>query len=333
MKRYVKSLKTPEKISIASFHSPTIIYKDGKKINLDMKFTDSDFWEILEFDFLGGKGFSKNDVENINPVAVINEKIRKQYFNGESAVGKMIEVGGKNYRVIGVVENVSILRIMPYADIWLPITHSTEKLDEIRLMGSFPGWYAMVLAHKRSDFPKIKNEFRKHLTQVEFPSDRFNKIVADTDTYAEAISRQLFRTEVGSTSPLIIILIILMTLFMLLPTVNLVNINISRIMERSSEIGVRKAFGASSMTLVGQFIVENVIITLIGGFISLILAIIVLSMINDSGIIPHAQLTLNFRIFFYSILICLFFGFLSGVYPAYKMSRLNPAEALKGAQS
>ena len=52
---------------------------------------------------------------------------------------------------------------------------------------------------------------------------------------------------------------------MLLPTVNLININVSRIMERASEIGVRKAFGASSRTLVGQFIVENLILTLVGG--------------------------------------------------------------------
>ena len=51
----------------------------------------------------------------------------------------------------------------------------------------------------------------------------------------------------------------------LIPTVNLVNINISRIMERASEIGVRKAFGAPARTLVGQFLVENVLLTLVGG--------------------------------------------------------------------
>ena len=56
-------------------------------------------------------------------------------------------------------------------------------------------------------------------------------------------------------------------LVMLLPTLNLININVTRIMERSSEIGVRKAFGASSRTLVYQFIVENIILTLIGGII------------------------------------------------------------------
>ena len=61
-------------------------------------------------------------------------------------------------------------------------------------------------------------------------------------------------------------------LFMLLPTVNLININISRIMERASEIGVRKAFGAPARTLVGQFIVENIILTLVGGLVGFVLS-------------------------------------------------------------
>ena len=60
-------------------------------------------------------------------------------------------------------------------------------------------------------------------------------------------------------------LVMLALLFLLIPTVNLVNINISRIMERASEIGVRKAFGAPARTLVGQFLVENLLLTFVGG--------------------------------------------------------------------
>ena len=119
---------------------------------------------------------------------------------------------------------------------------------------------------------------------------------------------------------------------MILPTLNLVNININRIMERYSEIGIRKSFGASTITLVNQFIVENVILTLIGGFIGLILTVIVLSIFNNSDIIPYANFTLNFRIFVYAILIILFFGLFSGVYPAWRMSRLKPVYALQGGQ-
>ncbi len=120
-------------------------------------------------------------------------------------------------------------------------------------------------------------------------------------------------------------------LFMLLPTVNLVNVSVSRILERASEIGVRKAFGASSWTLVGQFLVENVVLTLIGGLLGFVLAALVLGGINDSGLFPYARFAVNGRVFLYGLLLTLFFGVLSGVYPAWKMSRLHPVDALKGA--
>ena len=118
-------------------------------------------------------------------------------------------------------------------------------------------------------------------------------------------------------------------LVMLLPTLNLVNINITRIMERSSEIGVRKAFGASSRTLVYQFIVENLILTLIGGMIGVLFTFIVIGMINNAQLIDNLSLGINFTVLLYALAICLFFGLFSGVYPAWRMSKLNVVSALR----
>jgi putative ABC transport system permease protein len=103
-------------------------------------------------------------------------------------------------------------------------------------------------------------------------------------------------------------------------------------MERASEIGVRKAFGASSRTLVGQFIVENVMLTLAGGLVGFVLSGFVLDAMNRSGGFPYAQLTLNVRIFVYGVALATVFGVISGVYPAWRMSRLHPAQALRGGR-
>ena len=132
---------------------------------------------------------------------------------------------------------------------------------------------------------------------------------------------------------LISLLVGLGLLFILIPTVNLVNINISRIMERASEIGVRKAFGAPARTLVGQFLVENLLLTLVGGLAGFALSIIALRIISNSGLISYAQFTLNFRVFAYGMALAVVFGLISGVYPAWRMSRLNPVDALKGGVS
>ena len=122
----------------------------------------------------------------------------------------------------------------------------------------------------------------------------------------------------------------LLLLFMLLPALNLVNINISRIRDRSSEIGVRKAFGATSGALIGQFLVENVFLTLFGGVLGLGLAAGALHLLNDSGLIAYTHFGINGRVFLGGLGAILFFGVLSGVYPAYKMSKLQAVKALKG---
>jgi putative ABC transport system permease protein len=147
------------------------------------------------------------------------------------------------------------------------------------------------------------------------------------------VSRQFFSHETGevtlarfwATATLFGLL------FMLLPTLNLVNLSVSRILERASEIGVRKAFGASSLTLVVQFVVENLALTVVGGAVGFVLSRIVLDGLTASGFLPYAHFSLNGRVFLYALAMAVFFGVLSGAYPAWRMSRLHPVEALRGS--
>ncbi|MBK6315817.1 MAG: FtsX-like permease family protein [Blastocatellia bacterium] len=92
-----------------------------------------------------------------------------------------------------------------------------------------------------------------------------------------------------------------------------------------------KAFGASSRTLAGQFIVqENLVITLAGGVLAFFLSLMVLKFLSASGQIPHLIAEPNIRVFLYGLALAVAFGLVSGVYPAWKMSRLDPVHALNG---
>jgi putative ABC transport system permease protein len=334
--RHTRNLPGVEKMSLLTEPERVYSYKNGEKIESYIKRADGAFWEILEFNFLEGAPYTDDDEKNENYVAVINDATRRKFFGDEPAVGKTIEVDGQRFRVVGVVANVPYLREVPFADIWAPISTTKTRTYRDELMGNF---IAIYLARSSADFPAIKEEFQARLKQVEFPDPkRWNQMSGAIETRFEHFARTASNGPLrignhlgGSPSNrLIAAIIIAMVLFMLLPTINLININVSRIMERASEIGVRKAFGASSWTLVGQFIVENVMLTLFGGVIGFALSRFALQFITGSGWFPYAEFHLNHRIFLGGFILAVFFGLMSGVYPAWKMSRLHPVQALKG---
>ena len=333
LNHYLMRLKTPEKISVTTTFQGVNSYVNNKRLSLDLKFTDANFWEVLDFNFREGQPFTQQDQKNANRVAVITEHTRDQYFGPNvSAVGKYMVADGVRYRVSGVVENVPISRFNSYANIWVPLSTAPYNKDDTGLTGSY---MAIILAASKSDIPKIKAEYQGIVKQVKLPNPKeFDKFYSHTESILEGtFVRQLLGDgENSGMGKFIAVVSLVVFLFMLMPTINLVNINVSRIMERSSEIGVRKAFGASSNTLIGQFLVENIFLTLIGGLIGFLLSALVLEMIADSGLIPYAQLGLNIRVFGIGLGLSLIFGFISGVYPAYKMSKLQAVQALKGGQ-
>ncbi len=252
--------------------------------------------------------------------------MKKAYFGDESSVvGKYIEADNLKYRVCGVVKNVPITSYLTYSDIYLPYTVSKTDYNDKGYRGSYSG---ILLASSKSELSKMHDEYEEMIQKLPMESKQFDHIYSHADSYINGYLDTGSETKSGLTIALTAIGLFAFFL-MLLPTLNLVNINISRIMERSSEIGVRKAFGASSKTLVYQFIVENLILTLLGGLIGVVLSIIILKIINSENLISNLELSLNFTVLSIGLLICLVFGFLSGVYPAWRMSKLNVVTALK----
>jgi putative ABC transport system permease protein len=332
MNHYVAPMKTPEKIAFSTMFKGVNSYVHNKRISLDLKYADANFWQVLEFDFLEGQAFNPKENREGAKVAVITDHARTQYFGEQvPAVGKTMVVDGERYLVKGVVADVPLSRLNSYADVWVPLSLAPVNKADTGLNGEM---MAILQAPSASAVPAMRDEYQRIVRQVQLPDPKaFDTFSSHADTILEGIVRQLMGTEESSNLGKFFGLIFLATLlFMLMPTINLVNINVSRILERSSEIGVRKAFGASSRTLIGQFLVENIFLTLIGGMLGLLLSVGAMQLINESNVIAHAHLTLNWRIFAIGMALSLLFGLISGVYPAYKMSKLQAVEALKGGK-
>jgi putative ABC transport system permease protein len=331
LQQFVKPLKSAENVAVFSNSQSTAIYMNGQRIDTSLKETDGAYWQILDFKFLEGRPFTKADDDSGAMVAVVTSKMAQKLFGGP-AIGKTFVLDGRAFRVVGVVPPVSNTRIAAFSDIWVPI--GTERSSSFRheMLGSFNG---LVLARDASDFQKIRAEFNKALASFPLDRPRFKEINVYLDTPYQAFARMAtpFERNSDGARPAILvttILIVLALAFMTLPALNLVTLNLSRILERAEEIGVRKAFGASRGALMRQFIIENVILTLIGGVIGFLLTLGGIHALNVSGLINNAYFDVNLRVFALAMLVAIFFGFFSGAYPAWRMARLDPVNALRG---
>ena len=330
--KYARDLPNVKMMGVASMPEGVFSYFNGQRVKSFLKRTDGAFWQILDFQFIEGGPFSEADVRDHRNVAVINETTRRRFFGGQPALGKTLEADGQRFTVVGVVPDVPILRIVPFADIWVP--HTTAKSDSYtkEYVGNFLG---ILLLDDPGKLALTRDEFWSRLRTIKLDDPGFQSVDATPETLFDTLGRMFTGDGTGGGSGygrrLRIALLVAACLFMLLPAVNLINLNTSRIMERASEIGVRKAFGASSRTLVGQFVVENLVLTLVGALVGFVAAGLLLAVINASGVIQYATLSLNYRVFAWGVALAVLFGLLSGVYPAWRMSRLHPVQALKGA--
>jgi putative ABC transport system permease protein len=330
LNQYLRDLPGTERTSIFSTVASTVVYHEGRKIETWIKRTDAAYWDILDFSFIEGAPFTQGDDDGGRLVAVISDELRTKLFGRQSAMGRTFEADGRRFSVVGVVRGVSFTRLPGFSEIWVP-THTTKMSDFRR--ATFGHFQGIVLARSRGDLPALRTAFDERVKSFRFEDPKtFNKIAVGLDTTFEAFARMLTNNKAGRNATNIVrgVFLAVALLFITLPTMNLVSINLSRIMERASEIGVRKAFGASSRALVGQFIVENVVLTVIGGVIGFVLSIAALALLNRAGWIPYANFDVNARIFLWAMVLAALFGVISGVWPAWRMSRLHPVNALRG---
>ncbi len=330
-KRFVKTLKTPEKVALSSIPSTINAYSGGHKFRLFYRYTDAEFWDVTQFDFLEGRPYTQQDIDQNAMVVVINEQTRENYYGeNASAVGKTIDIENVTYRIIGVVRGVPLIRLHTTSDVWMPYNAMKTDLNDPGYGGTFS---ALIQLKKETDIAPVKAEYADVVSRIPPQDPELNQITSIADGFVESITRNIFGSRDDSGLRMtFLFLTVFALLFMLIPALNLINLNISRIMERASEIGVRRASGASAKHLVVQFTIENVLISLIGGLVALILAVALIAAFNASDIYPHADLRVNWLVAGMAFLLSLVFGLISGVYPAWRMSKLAPAEALKSSE-
>lgn len=351
IRKYISSLKTPEAIGISKRLGEREVYRNNHKFNFAIKSTDVGYWNVFDFKCIAGKLYGEAEINTNARVAVISESTARKYFGTtESVVGNPIEIGPDLYDVIGIVKDVPEIRTITHGDIWLPLVPEKEVVPDF--LGSYS---AYLLVPTESDLGLVRKELDNSLKKFKFQDyygdgsgiqyyKDFTNIKFYANTHVEKFFRETFgiersltlvgysETEKVKRSDFYLVLALVVVLLMAFPAINLINIHVSRYMERSSEIGIRRSYGAKKGIILGQLLVENLVMTALGSLLAIVVSFIILHLVEASSLIPEAHFSFNFRILAWGIVFTLLINIFTGIIPAWKISRLHIIQSLKGGE-
>lgn len=280
--------------------------------------TTSEFQEVRNFRAVKGSFFS--DEENLasRRVAVLGQSVVKNVFGSGDPIGETIRIGKILFEVIGVMESKGVdLNGFDQDDqIFIPIQTALRRVFNLTYINSI---------NIQAVNQEKMTETEKQITEVLKERHRLNK-TNKADDFTIQSQTELLETQRETTDTFTMLITSIAGISLLVGGIGILAIMLIAIRERTNEIGLRMAVGASRKDILIQFVIESAILSIIGGVIGIFIGVVG-SIIISIGTEWAASVSLTsiFYSFGFSMLVGLFFG----VYPARKASLLDPINALR----
>ncbi|NJL69067.1 MAG: ABC transporter permease [Microcoleus sp. SM1_3_4] len=281
----------------------------GQKGNPFMMAVTQDFWVTSGKQLVAGRFFTPADFANYRPVVILDKFIADRLFKSTNPIGQRIYVNSRPYIVVGIVPTNTNREQEPQGQLFIPMS-VYNSLTGSREIGSL-----LIRPHKLQELEQVGKQAQKLLEQ-RFPGKKFyvgnnmEEILAQQQTL-EMVSRSLL--AVGMIS-------------LLVGGVGIANITIASVAERTREIGLRRAIGATQREVMLQFYLEAVLLSLFGGILAIVTVHVITGVVADTFKLPYkfdsgtAVLALGSA---------LLVGVGAGFLPACKASQLDPVKALR----
>jgi putative ABC transport system permease protein len=288
----------------------------AKNTNTTILGSTEAYLSVNNFTLAEGRFIEPQDVRRRSKVVVIGATPAKELFEGDEAVGKRIKIKGINFEVIGLLEAKGQSGYRdPDAIVVVPVTTAMYRLFGIKHLRAINVQVAKqkAMSNAQADIEDLL--MRRHRIPEGGQPD-FN-----IRNQAEILKTMNQVTETFTT-----LLAAVAFVSMLVGGIGIMNIMLVSVTERTREIGIRKAVGARQRHILFQFLVEAVVLSVLGGLLGIAAGLFAAHMVGESGSWVTAVRS-DSIIFAFSIAAGT--GVFFGLYPAYKASRLDPIEALR----
>ena len=290
---------------------------DGNnRLKVDAMNTDPEFWKVFSMQFLGGRALTEADRGGDMRSIVICASVARKLFGTTEAIGQQILLNRELSRIIGVVKDVT-------------------------------GWWSYlggktiaVLARTPDDFPAIRQGVEKRVKDVNAGLEEMQMDIMEQPDNIVAHVNHVW-ANVGPDLPMLYLQYgIALFIILLVPSLNLCGLSNSRMQQRVSELGVRKAFGATGSTLIRQILNENLVLTLIGGAVGLVFSYLAVYVMrtwlftNSQNIGTAGDFSLSMdalfspMVFVLAFVFCLVINLLSAGLPAWLAIRRTIVDSL-----
>ncbi len=281
----------------------------------------ADYIEIDSTEIAVGRFFSEEEDKSLAQVVILGSKMAEKLFGDSEAIGKYIVLHKSKYQVIGVMEEKGRVMTMDFDEyIYLPVRTLQKKIMGIE--------HFLYTVHQLADPSRAADTAEEARTILR---DNHDITDPDKDDFRVTTMEEMLETLDTIMNALTILLLSIIAISLVVGGVGILNVMYVSVSERVGEIGLRKAVGANYSAIKQQFLVESVLVTLIGGVAGVLVGILI-SWVLAWGA-GSFGLEWRFVVPLEGVIVSLLFSFLFGVLfglgPATKAARLDPIEAMR----
>lgn len=283
-----------------------------------------DYEYIEKVSLISGRFLNQQDQKATEKYMAIGKKVKTDLFGDKEALGKMVEVSGINFKVIGVYTDPGGER--EESRVYIPLSTSQKVFGGGQNISKMN-----FTIPKRDNYEEALVESNKIVSKIERDLKSIHK-VAPSDASGIRVRSSIEQTkrfyDLTSVISLFFWSVGVATLFA--GIIGVSNIMLIIVKERTKEIGIRKALGAKPLSIIGMVLHESIFVTTIAGFIGLILGLVLLENLGpliDTEFIKNPEVNLNIAVT--TLVLLVFAGALAGFFPARKAAKIKPIVALR----